>query len=290
MRPLFFLLFLPLSAFSETLPAQLAQRYSDLDLTISDEFNTLNLDHEKWTYRTRNGDDWGVGKPFVNIIAQENISFLSLRGILSDEKGSGISTKSEAHFGFYSIRWRTINITPDKHTPWHPAIWMAPQNFASGENQRSLKKEYQRTLEIDLIEYWYQPVWHSQSIPWPKETQRGREASSQKLRPELTDFPNGKWQTHGLEYTPDYLQLWQELNGEWKPIGQRILFNDKPNSKTSLHREHATPGYWVISNKYHFENIKNNWAFRNGMDLAKFRMADSWLHLDFFRYHPLKSK
>ena len=269
-------------------PPCIAELYADsTDKDVSDEFNTGILGLNRWAYRTQNGTNWGTGTDYVYFVTLGNDSFVSIKGNWSERKGSGLSAKREVHFGFYSIRWRTANISPQFKTPWHPAIWMAGRNFASGSDARAIESCLSN-IEIDFVEYWHQPIWYVQTIAWDRSNPKKTVQTIQKLRTKNKDFPTTEsgWQVHGLEYHPHYLQLWQKVEGQWKPIGRKIPINDEPTSHDSLHKAHAQAGYWILSNKYHWENVS---AFYKGkVDLSEFRLEDSALQVDYFRYFPLK--
>lgn len=72
-----------------------------------------------------------------------------------------------------------------------------------------------------------------------------------------------------------------------RSIGKRVPVNDEPTNAESLNREHAAPGCWILSTKDQFENTRNRWHFRNGLDESLFLFADSSLDIDYFRHFPL---
>ncbi len=273
---------------AQQVPASIVNRYaSTADPSVSDEFNSPSLDTNKWAYRTLwPGSLWGTGPQYVQMLQDGSDQYVSIRGDWSERKGSGIATKVETHFGFFSVRWRTDNIVVGSPTPWHPAIWMAAHNVASGSDWRSIPPtDY--NLEIDFVEYWHQPLWHSQAIAWDHSgSQTTTEAF--KLRDPNDDFATTQtgWQEHGLEYHPDYLQLWTKQNGVWVAIGNRIPISDDPNQTGAIYRDFATPGYWILSNKEHFDVVASSPAWENTDDYSAFRFEDSSLDIDFFRYFP----
>ncbi|WP_010182749.1 LamG domain-containing protein [Aquimarina agarilytica] len=264
------------------LPQEILSKYRDrADYSISDEFNGSSLNRNKWGYRTKNNASiWGTNG-YVKMANQNNTKFVSIKGSWGQKKGSGISAKKASHYGFHILRWRTIGISPDKRTPWHPSVWTSATNFASGQDARSIQTNGKFT-EIDFTEYWHNPIWHSQTITW----ENGKKTGTQIMRPNRNDFPNGSWQVHGLEYHPNYFQLWKKNGNTWSKIGTRIPINNKPNSKTNINKEFAKAGYWILSNKYHWENIKR--VYDGNPPLNTFKLSDSWLHVDYFRFYPLK--
>lgn len=237
-----------------TVPPDIAAKYASMtDKTASDEFNGASLDARKWGYRTE-GEGWATGPEYVKMIEEGATRYVSIQGKWGARKGSGISAKNPTYFGFFAVRWRTDGIIWNKNTPWHPAVWMAAQNFSTGADRRIIP-DADKNLEIDLIEIWNDPVWHCQTIAWDRsKPMPPNKVPTQILRERKNDFPshsNG-WQEHGLEYTPEYLQLWQKVGGKWKAIGERVEIRKGENSKSAVNKEHATPGYWILSNKDHF--------------------------------------
>ena len=263
------------------LPPEIVHIYENqVDSSISDEFDDESLNTDKWAYRTRNNPTiWGT-QNYVRMIDQEEAKFVSIRGRWSERKGSGIAQKEPSHYGFHVIRWRTVGISPNKRTPWQPSIWTSTENFSSGDDFRSIDTNGKFT-EIDFVEYWYNPVWHSQTITW----ENGSKTRTQIMRPNADDFPNGNWQVHGLEYHPDYFQLWEETENGWEKSGAKIPITNDPNSSANVNRDFAKAGFWILSNKYHWEEIQN--AYDGNPPLETFRFSDSWLHVDYFRYYPL---
>jgi len=273
---------------AQDVPPGVAGMYASVsDAGISDEFNAGSLDTIKWAYRTKGGNEWGTGPDYVGIVSENQDRFVSIKGDWSRRKGSGIASKTKAHFGFYSIRWRTAGINPKWKTPWHPAIWMAGENFAAGSDARSISRK-PKNIEIDFVEYWHHPIWHSQTIAWDREDPKNVIHPNQNLRPKNTDFPTVAtgWQVHGLEYHPDYLQLWQKQGRGWKPVGRMIPINSEATTPDSLNEAHASPGYWILSNKNHWSSVVK--FYKGNPNLEEFRFENSALHVDYFRYHPLK--
>lgn len=263
------------------LPLEILTKYKrKADYSISDEFNSSSLNRNKWAYRTQKDPAYWGTTDYVKMVNQKGTTFLSLRGNWKERKGSGIAAKKAVKFGFHIMRWRTVGIEPNKSTPWHPSVWTSVSNFASGADARSFNPNGKFT-EIDFVEYWYQPIWHTQTIAWKD----GKVDKIQRLRDNNKDFPNGTWQVNGLEYHPNYLQLWKKNGNKWVKDGKRVPINKKSNTDYRLNKYFAKAGYWILSNKYHFEDTKR--LFNGNPPLEDFKFEDSWLHIDYFRFYPL---
>ena len=275
------------------LPEEIQSSYSQKpSQLVSDEFNTGSLDRDKWAYRTQNGDIWGIGTDYVAFEKEGELDYISIKGTWPERKGGGIVTKNEAHFGFYSVGYRTTGIQLDRKTIWHPAIWMAGRNFAEGDDHRVIA-DAKQNVEIDLLEYYFFPDWNSHVIAWGSKRSDGKDGPySQKMVRSAQDFGTREsgWQQLGLEYRPDYFQLWRKESDGWKRLGKRVPIDDAPTSEESMNRAHAKPGYWILSNKYHFEQVKKSWLLRDRKEgeYDDFRFEDSSLDIDFFRYYPVK--
>lgn len=272
---------------AQSVPEDVAHLYAaSVNPLVSDEFEGDTLDRDKWTYRTLwPGSLWGTGTEYVQMRQDGDDGYVSLVGTWDENepRGSGIATKHETHFGFFSTRWRTDGIVQGSPTPWHPAIWMAAHNV-SQEEWRSIPAT-DKNLEIDFVEYWHIPQWHSQAIEWDRN---GPETFHKILR-ENDDFGTVEtgWKEHGLEYNPDYMQLWVKENGEWTAIGNRIEINDDPNDPDAIHRDFASAGYWILSNKEHFDVVANSPRWRDTDDYSPFLFQDSTFDIDYFRHFEL---
>lgn len=248
-------------------PGAIASLYnSSVDWSVSDDFSSLNW--SKWTYRKDDGTNGiGEGSNYVYIV---NNSYVSLRGNGGTDKGGGLSSLNPTHYGFYITKFRLLGGFPEDHsTAWHPSIWASPWNM--GSNARQLNPLPQDWVEIDFMEYIEQwpSYWHTQLIPRMNnvtEPVSGRPL----LYTRNTNF--GSWTTLGLEYHPDYLQLWELVNGTWTKKGTKIWTSGYENTTSKLHYKCRSAVYWILSNKYHYPG---GWY-----------QGDSWMHVDYFYYYP----
>lgn len=101
-----------------------------------------------------------------------------------------------------------------------------------------------------------------------------------------------RWQTIGLEYSPDYLKLWQKKEGRWTDYSDRLVTfvdddPDKPESKytiTTIGRKAAQPAFWVLGNvvsPYLWPRIEDG--------TIKHTMHDMSFDIDYFRYYRHRS-
>ncbi|MEM1082901.1 MAG: hypothetical protein AAGI48_02175 [Verrucomicrobiota bacterium] len=269
---------------SDSLPEEIAGDYANTpQASVSDEFDGDTLNRKKWAYRMipKGSKEWGEGDKYVSMERDGDTGYVAIRGNWDERKGSGLAGMNVAQFGFYSTRWRTVGIELGKITPWHPAIWMAWENTAGGDEYRRIPMTPRR-LEIDLMEYWHQPVWQIQSVGWGKGN-----LGMQKMRLAAPDFPTEKtgWKTVGVEYTPTYLQAWEIKEGKWHQVGKSIPFVEGETSPTQLNKGHVQPGYWILSNKLHWSAVEK--VYDGTPDLSKCLLEDSSLDVDFFRFYPL---
>ncbi|WP_158968006.1 hypothetical protein [Paraglaciecola sp. L3A3] len=273
------------------LPAELANQYSSsVDDEISDEFNSGKLDTSKWTYRKRAAGGLGRGTEFVNFAAIDGTNeYVSLKGIGAQQKGSGISSLKAVDYGFYATRWRTTGIKTDVATSFHPAIWGFWGN--AGEVNKGISPKNRHTLEIDLMEFgnWPTPTHWSTDAPAFFDGKRIVATGSANESdidfdgdkavmlgaPNETRINHSDWTTLGMEYTPEYLQLWEQVNGQWYKIGDTVFFTDK-NTQTSINKLHRNKCYWLLSNLFiEFGNKPRD-------------RSDTSLDVDYFRFYPIK--
>ncbi len=232
------------------------------DWKVSDNFSSI--DFNKWVYRKDQGNGIGEGTQYVYIV---NNSYVSFKGDKATKKGGGLSSLNTSHFGFYLFKWRVLGISKGVRTAWHPSVWTNHANH--GATWKVLNPRPNETVELDLLEYWNVPVWNSHAIPKVNGLAKNPKPAMVRSNPDI----NNKWRTFGIEYTPNYLQLWEKINGNWRKIGTRVTISNAANSATNLNKKHAQPFYNILSNKYHTPEGKDD---------------NSWFHIDYFYVFPYK--
>jgi hypothetical protein len=253
-------------AHSQTPPDTVKQLYeTEINWDVSDNFDFL--DFNKWCYR-KPDNLTGDGRLYVSIV---DSSYLSIKCDVSDEKGGGISGLNYCRFGFFVTKFRIEGITTGVKSHTHPAIWGYRHNM--GEISKVAPVEGNDWMELDWMEYhsWSAPPCWNSDAPPNLDGVREKELRSIMLDNEIkTEF--GQWETIGLEYHPDYMQVWEFVNGNWKTLGRKVVAGDE-QSKTVMKRSCMQNMYWIISNVYFYHS--------QGVD------GDSWLHVDFFHFYPL---
>ncbi|RED97031.1 putative secreted protein (Por secretion system target) [Marinoscillum furvescens DSM 4134] len=257
----------PLVLAQQAPPSAVAGLYNaSVDWSVSDDFNSLNW--SKWTYRKDDGTNGiGEGSNYVYIV---NNSYVSLKGSGATDKGGGLSSLNPTHYGFYITKFRLLGGFPEDHsTAWHPSIWASPWNM--GSDARQLNPLPSDWVEIDFMEYIEQwpSFWHTQLIP---RLNNVTEPVSGRPLLYTRDTNFGSWTTLGLEYHPDYFQLWELTNGTWTKKGTKIYTSGYENTTSKIHYKCRSQVYWILSNKYHYAG---GWY-----------QGDSWMHVDYFYYYP----
>ncbi|MEM8945896.1 MAG: hypothetical protein AAGD11_12030 [Planctomycetota bacterium] len=287
-------------------PVDIAYLYeSNVDPSISDEFNAPTLDTAKWGYRTESASaNWKSSNvtienngfdQYVNLLGESDRSPDASGVITGTGSSSGIYNRNQASYGFYTTRWRVEGISPDHKSIWHPAIWKAGVQPTTGWPSGGLPKD---SIELDFVEFNQSRTlnieWHSQAVAW--DYLGGSEFDQQRFQNSdwSGDFADSFWNTHGLEYHPDYIQLWDfdEREDVWAKRGPEITISDAPTNMEAfnINRDLAHPGYWILSNYDFFDLLNNQWLPFHGRpinDTDNFLLSDSELQVDHFRYYPL---
>ena len=228
------------SVFSQNIPQPIQNLYqSKVDSSISDEFNNNRTDNSvdltKWNYRrTKNS---GPSTKYV----KEQFGYVSCKGIKADKRAGGIVTKKFKKYGFYTVKWRALGIASNKRSAWHPSIWSAVGNgqLEGTKAKKQVPNIGKGWLEIDMIEFenfsTTNTYWSSDAparVPSPNPNGKlikVNDAEGIKLGykkavmiPKVTSG-FASWQTHGLEYTPTYLQMWKITNKGWSKQGKKLF-------------------------------------------------------------------
>ena len=250
------------SSGQEAMPETVKHLYcQEMDMRISDEFDTYLEWDTKWTKRRTQGDTTQIS--IETDKDDPNLKYLCLKAYGATLKGSGITTMNPSKYGFYTAKWRMKGITPHVKTIWHPAIWACCLNF--GDNPRGDEVPYQR-MELDPMEAWGNATWGSHFITWTDKSSR-----PYHLYGPTSTFPvSPEWETFGMEYTPDYISVWRLVNNEWK-FCRSVPFSDQRNSASKANYRHRQNVYWILSNFY----IRNS-----------AQHDDSEFDVDYFRYYP----
>ncbi|MEM6551122.1 MAG: hypothetical protein AAF750_03240 [Planctomycetota bacterium] len=243
-----------------------------MDPSVSDDFD--RLDPAKWEKRaSKPRSDGAAGniKASHNQLEREgDTRFLSLLASKTGE--AGISAKHPHRYGFTVCRWRLRGIELGKKHAAHPAIWSF--SFNMGVSRINRPNDNGKTLEIDWMEYikWLRvPGYHARILPADgggSDTER-----SVYMFQNQTDFDG--WRVHGYEYTPDYVQLWEHVNGQWQKKGAELRFGDSTDVEGKvMDRDYRSDQFFVLS---------NIWFDKPEYDLSPVR-----LDIDYLHHYPMK--
>lgn len=286
-------------------PANISHLYEkEIDESVSDDFDARDLNEDKWGYRTEEpAGNWLASN--VSIERDGDATYLNLLGrwnrstnpngiIVGTGSSSGIYTRQTAGFGFYTTRWRVEGINPTQRSSWHPAIWKANAKPINGWVKSDLPTDQ---IELDFIEFfqWRDEtiLWHSQAIEWVS-TPKGRRQTRFQHNQWSGDFLDSYWNTHGLEYHPEYIQLWEfdEASSRWTKRGSAVTISPAKTDQQrfNINKESAHEGHWIISNYDYFNKTNEHWGKLFGRPISSddnFLESDSSLKVDHFRFYPL---
>ncbi|MEM8945910.1 MAG: hypothetical protein AAGD11_12100 [Planctomycetota bacterium] len=289
------------------MPSEIAHLYeNEADRSVSDEFDAQQLDTGKWDYRTApTSANWLQSN--TSLENQGEDRYLELRGewkrtagadgfVTGTGSSSGIYSKKTMGHGFYTARWRVEGISPNHKSSWHPAIW-CHRSIPTTTNPSRLPQDH---IELDFVEFSQSRTqniqWHCQAVEWVRNREESRmtpiESSSWS-----SDFQEGVWSTHGLEYHPDYVQLWEfdEISRQWSQRGEKISITTAATDKKALNINKSSAheqAYWILSNYDFFERVNKMWEPYHGRKVKStdnFLMSESSLQIDYFRFRPLKT-
>lgn len=312
----FIILGVGISIYGQTpqqLPIEVSKQYTLYrDASISDEFNDKKLNKKKWSRRNSGGasvQDYASDKSLVKMekeISEDGrlTSFVSIKGTAPKgvPRTAGLVNKASAFYGFYSVRFRFRGFDTDavkeKGSVWHPSVWCGITNHNDVTSVKKMSaKDNKFWTEIDFME------WENGANGWSSDAPSRLLDSKGKKRKVVTHGKGAEkaimtkgpfktyapvWQTLGLEYTPEYIKLWQWENGNWKHIGKRVVTFVEDDEVTpennytinTIGKKARKPVFWVLGNivaRYILAKVEDG--------TTKHTMSDLSVDFDFFRYY-----
>ncbi len=293
---------------AQNLPKELLKTYETEPLEkYSDEFNGKrkknSFDTKKWHYRQPK--PWRKGLATGSKYVQEKDGKLICHGRKDDHKAGGIVSNKYFQYGFYAFKWKTTGIADDQRNAWHPSVW-GSLNDTHNKKVPGTYEKGKSWMEIDIMEFstWKQngTDWNADAPAyiWVDSLQKKVKVNQPKgkafgwKKAMMTDGKKDtykdvvigstgfdKWQTLGMEYHPDYLQLWQIDGDTWVKIGHKVTFteNDVPPSLRTVPKKAVKPLYWYIGNLF---------MPHGKTKITEEQITNSTLELDWFHYHSLK--
>ncbi|WP_111708271.1 LamG domain-containing protein [Lutibacter citreus] len=272
---------------------------------LSDEFNgnraNKSFDTDKWHFRRSTKTGLGQGKEFV----QEKDGKLICYGIKDKRKAGAIVSNNYFQYGWYVFKWRTTGIDENKRNAWHPSFWgswddtrknWVPETSGKGDSW----------MEIDIMEF----STHSKvSTDWSSDSPAyiWVDSLSQRVKVNVKPGPSfgwnkaimidgktdkykgevigtkghDKWQILGMEYNPDYLQMWKKDGEQWVKIGNKVTFtnNGEIPSLRTVPKKAVKPLYWYIGNLF---------MPHGKTEIQEDQITNSTLEVDWFHFYPLK--
>ncbi|WP_109830913.1 LamG domain-containing protein [Reichenbachiella versicolor] len=289
-------------------PPELKNIYaSKPDSKYSDEFNgkrkNNSFDTKKWHYRESTKTGLGQGKEYV----QEKDGKLICYGHKNKRKAGAIVSNNYFQYGFYAFNWKTTGIVPDARNAWHPSVW-GSLNDTRRNNVPGTTGENSNWMEIDIMEF---STWSKVKTDWSSDAPcyLWVDSLNKKVKVNIKPGPSfgwkkaimidGKkdkykgeiigrsgfdqWQTWGMEYHPEYLQMWYLDSEEWVKVGHRINFseNDVAPSLRTVPNKARKPLYWYLGNLF---------LPQGKTPIQEEQITNSTFEVDWFHYHPLKTK
>jgi len=302
-----FLIGIGLVSTAQDVPSAIAYMYDNTpDWDISDEFNASRknnaIDFEKWHYRkpTPNRVGLAAGTEYV----QEKDGRLICLGRKDTRKAGAIISNKYKQYGWYTFRWKTTGIDAKKRNAWHPSIWGAFHN-SKDESVPGTVGENSNWMEIDIVEF---DSWSTTMTEWSADApaylwvdslqqkvkvNHGRgpgfgwkkaimfDGKTDKYKGEVLGGGNyDQWQTWGIEYHPEYLQMWLLDKGTWVKVGHTVIFteNDIKPTLRSVPKQAVKPLYWLIGNLYMPQNTN--------VPIKEEQITNSTLEVDWFHFYP----
>lgn len=283
-------LFITASSYAQ-LPKEIRKIYKNkIDIRVSDEFDgNGEVDLSKWNYRQTKPNGIATGENFVRKVNGNLVCY----GWKREKKAGGIVAKMQTHFGFIYTKFKVSGIVNSQQTVWHPSIWSGQCNGQTDATKECLKTGG-NWLEIDMMEFENTPTarWSSDAparlkVSELKKSVKVNDVNGRKLGYEkavmIKKVTEGfhEWKRLGLEYHPEYLQLWEVKDHEWLKLGRRIIFDNKKPTIGSIPKACATPMFWYIGNLF---NPYKNQKF------VEEEVTNSTLEVDYFRFYPIKNE
>lgn len=249
---------------------------------VSDDFNGSEVNFNQWSYRNGNKSlDWGTDASSVYIEAEGDVSWVSMKGIRQTVSvggeteqglGSGLVSNVPTQYGFYILKWRMKGQEYESGggAGWHPSVWGSRCNFAYSPQGDCVQGLSDR-IELDFMEGFESnstPYFTNHVLLWGPSSNN---PDKNLLKNKTFIWPTDNWKTIGLEYTPEYIRLWELNDGDWEIENTNYFTSNPTVEDVSINDNFRTPVYWIMSNK-----VTTNPNVSVG--------ADSWLQIDLF-YH-----
>lgn len=300
------LIFTVLSVNAQDLPKELKKVYHKKpSKKHSDEFNgkrkNNSFDTKKWHYRESTKKGLGQGQEFV----EEKDGKLFCYGIKEKRKSGAIVSNDYFQYGWYAVKWKTTGIYHNKRNAWHPSVWGSLDDTRGNKVPGTYEKG-KSWMEIDLLEF---STGGGEHTDWSSDAPAyiWVDSLQKKVKVNVGEGPkfgwkkaimidgkkdaykgevigakgHGEWQTVGMEYHPDYLQMWKLDGEQWVKIGNKVVFTDNtiPPSLRTVPKKAVKPLYWYVGSLF----------FTYGKTpIKEEQITNSSFQVDWFHYHPLK--
>ncbi|WP_366182547.1 hypothetical protein [Flavobacterium ovatum] len=298
--------FISVTAIAQDIPNELKSIYNaKADAKYSDEFNgnrkENSFDTNKWHYRESTKEGLGQGANFV----QEKDGSLICYGHKELKKGGAIISNNYFQYGFYAFKWKTTGIYENKRNAWHPSFWGSLDD-TRGNKVPGTNGNGDSWMEIDVMEF---STGGEEATDWSTDAPCYIWNDSLKKRIKVND-PIGRdfgwkkaimidghkdsykgevigikgfdqWQTLGMEYHPDYMQMWMLDGNQWVEIGNKVTFttDDTPPTLRTVPKYAVKPLYWYLGTLF----------FTYGKTaIREDQITNSSCEVDWFHFHPMK--
>lgn len=303
-----FIIILSAKGFAQNVPDELSTIYKTTpSKKYSDEFNgkrrNNSFDKGKWHYRQP--QPWKKGLAVGQEFVEEKEGKLICYGRKKHRKAGAIVSNDYFQYGFYAFRWKTTGISQEQKNVWHPSVWGSLDDTRKNKVPGTYEKGMS-WMEIDIMEF---NTWKAKGTEWNADAPayiwvdslqakvkvnqpKGKAFGWKKAM--MTDgvkdkykgkvigkYDFDKWQVLGMEYHPEYLQLWQIDGDEWVKIGHKVFFtdNDVTPSLRTVPKKAIKPLYWYIGNLFLPHGKKA---------ITEDDITEATLEVDWFRFYPIK--